>query len=363
MSRRIVAFLALVCVAGIALAEEAERARVLPTQRCGEFFFVQMAFADDPERTLSLLLDTGASHTVIDPDPLERVSGKRVAIGKRARLPTLAAGDVSFTGISARVLSLDHLQSVLGKPLDGILGFPAFRKVLLTMDYPNEEVRIRFGALPAPDQRSVFRTVKEKRRPLIELDFGTEKRLVLLDSGSFGGFVVNDSARLDTVGEPIAFDSSLRIDRVMIRSGARLADDVLFGGTRLVTPTIVVGDSVDLVGARVLRHFSVTYDQKNRRVRFERAADKPIEFPEVREIGWALRPRKRGLEVLRVFDGLGASRAGVQSGDLVLAIDGTDVYERDLCDHEPEDRSSVQVKVERDGRHIDFEVAVDVVVP
>ncbi|NIM02370.1 MAG: PDZ domain-containing protein [Acidobacteria bacterium] len=363
MSRRLVALLISVWFGGIAFANAAERIRVLPTERCGEFFFVQMEFAEDPERVLSMLLDTGASHTVIDPDPLERVSGTRVAIGKRARLPTLAAGEVTFSGISARVMSLDHLQIVLGKPLDGILGYPAFRKVLLTMDYPNEEVRVRIGSLPSPDGKRIFRTFKEKRRPLVKLDFGTESRLVLLDSGSFGGLLVNDSARLRTAEEPIAFDSSLRIDRVMIRSGARLAGDLRFGATTLISPTIVVGNSTDLVGARVLRHFSVTYDQKNRRVMFERATQAPIEFPSVREIGWALRPRKRGLEVLRVFDGLGASRAGVRPGDLVLAIDGIGVYDRDLCDHEPEKRSQVQLTVERAGRRIDFDVAVDVVVP
>ena len=57
---------------------ETESSNVLPTERCGDFYFVQMAFAGDADRILSMLLDTGASHTVIDPDSLERVSGKRI---------------------------------------------------------------------------------------------------------------------------------------------------------------------------------------------------------------------------------------------------------------------------------------------
>ena len=67
--------------------------------------------------------------------------------------------------------------------------------------------------------------------------------------------------------------------------------------------------------------------------------------------------------MLRVFAGLGASRAGVEPGDLVVAIDGTPVYERDLCDREPERRPRVKVTVEREGRRIDFDVPVDIVVP
>lgn len=362
MTRRFVWLVVSLAICGV-VAGESESSNVLPTERCGGFFFVQMAFAGDADRILSMLLDTGASHTVIDPDSLERVSGKRIEAGRRARLPEMTAGEITFRGIQASVLSLDHLQLVLGKPLDGILGFPAFRKVLLTMDYPRAEVRVRFGTLAPPDGKRILRTFKEKRRPIIKLTFGSQQRLVLIDSGSFSGFVLNESRRLRYAAEPIAFDSSLRINRVMIRSGARLLDDVQFATARMVTPTVVVGKSTNLVGANVLRHFSVTYDQKKRRVLFERADEEPIEFPAVREIGWALRPNEKGFEVLRVFDGFGASRAGVETGDLVVAIDGTPVYERDLCDHEPETRTQVAVTIERGGRRIDFDVPVDVVVP
>ena len=362
MTRRFLWLVLALVVCGVSTAE-IESSIVLPTERCGEFFFVQMAFAGDSERILSMLLDTGASHTVIDPDSLERVSGKHVPTGRRARLPQMTAGEITFSGIDASVMSLDHLQLVLGKPLDGILGFPAFRKVLLTMDYPNQQVRVRSGALPEPDGKRILRTFKEKRRPLIKLDFGSQKRLVLIDSGSFSGFVLNDTGGLRYVSEPIAFDSSLRINRVMIRSGARLRDDVQFATARLTTPTVVVGKSINLVGAHILRNFSVTYDQKRRRVLFERPADEPIEFPPVREIGWALRPREQGFEVLRVFAGFGASRSGVEPGDVVVAIDGIPVYERDLCDHEPEQRTHVAVTIERKGRRIDFDIPIDVVVP
>lgn len=347
---------------GVAVGET-RKSTVLPTERCGDFYMVQMAFGGDADRILSMLLDTGASHTVIDPDSLERVSGKRIETGRRARLPEMTAGEITFKGMEAWVRSLDHLQLTLGKPLDGILGFPAFRKLLLTMDYPREEVRVRFGSLPPPDGKRILRTFKEKRRPVIKLTFGSQRRLVLIDSGSFSGFVLNESKELRYAAEPVAYDSSLRIDRVMIRSGARLLDDLQFATARLATPTVVVGKSTNLVGAGVLRHFSVTYDQQKRRVLFERSGDEPIDFPPVRDIGWALRPNENGYEVLRVFEGFGASRAGVEQGDLVVAIDGTPVYERDLCDREPEQRAQVRVTVEREGQRIEFDVPVDIVVP
>lgn len=352
--------LVLLFAGGVTTAEESS---VVPTESCGDYFLIPMAFGGDEERILWMLLDTGASHTVLDPDSLERVSGKRVASGKRVNLPRMTAGDIEFTGMGARLRSLDHLQLALGKPMDGILGFPVFRKVLLTMDYTAGEVRIRKGSLPAPDGKTVLRTIKEKRRPVVEVDFGGYRRAVLIDSGSAGGFVLRPSEELPLVAQPVPFDSSLRIDRVMLLSGARLDHDVRFGGARLAKPTVVVAESTELVGTRILKNFTVTYDQKRRRVLFEPTSVEPVEFPALREVGWALATRERGFEVVRVFDGLGAGRAGILSGDLVVGIDGEPVYERDLCDRTDKDHRNITVEIERDGKPLEFEVAIDTVVP
>jgi hypothetical protein len=346
------AALAFCVVAGTSVAAELEGPYVLPTDRCGDYFMVRMAVDGDPQRMLSMLLDTGASHTIIDVDAAERVAGKPIAIGRNARFRELVAGELRFKGVRAKVLRMDHLQLAVGAPMDGILGFPAFRELLLTIDYPAGEVRVRRGSLPGPDGLRILPTIVEKRRPFIELEFGGHHRPVLLDSGAWGGFVLRNSAALRLVDEPVAYDSSLRIDRVMIKSGARLAGDVRLATATLARPTIQLAESTELVGASVMRHFSITFDQRARRVLFERAQDDPIEFPAMRDFGWSVSPKNEGYRVLRVFDGLGADRAGIRAGDLVVAIDGTPVYERDLCDRSLEERPEVPVSVERGGERI-----------
>jgi hypothetical protein len=336
---------------------------VLPTVACGDYYIVQMQVNGDPERVLEMLLDTGASHTVIDVESVARVGGKPAGPGGRARFARLVAGEVTFRGVRARIRQLDHLQRVLGVPFDGILGFPTFRDILLTIDFPAKQVRVSRGALSAPDGNRILRTVKEKRRPVIDLDFGAGGRPVLIDSGSAGGFLLRETDRLNFETPPVAYDSSLRIDRIMIRSGARLAGSVNFGGITLVRPTVSIGGRVELVGTAVLRHFVATFDQKRERVLLERSSPEPIEFPPLRDVGWSLRPRANGYEIERVFDGFGADRAGLLAGDLVLAVDGTPVYEQDLCDRGPEQREQITVTLERDGEQMEFRVAIDTVVP
>jgi predicted aspartyl protease len=355
--------LVLCMAAGVTAATELQGVYVLPTERCGDYFMVQMTVNGDPGRTLSMLLDTGASHTVIDVDAAERVAGKPIAIGRYARFGQLVAGDLSFSGVRARVLRMDHLQLAIGAPMDGILGFPTFKELLLTIDYPAGEVRVRPGSLPSPDGERILRTIKEKRRPVIALDFGGYRRPVLIDSGAWGGFVLRDSDALGFIEEPVVYDSSLRIDRVMIKSGARLSGDVRLATATLVQPTIQVAESTELVGTEVLSNFSMTFDQKRRRVLFEQKKDEPVEFPAMRDLGWSISPKNEGYRVLRVFDGLGADRAGILPGDLVVAIDGTPVYERDLCERKQEQRPEVPVSVEREGERMEFTVPVDIVVP
>ena len=355
--------LATILSGATASAAEPARSYVLPTVACGDYYLVQMQVNGDSERVISMVLDTGASHTVIDSESVARVAGKPIQLGARAKFATLVAGEVTFSGVRARVMQLDHLQRVFGAPMDGILGFPTFREMLLTIDYPAGTVRVREGVLPAPDGKRILRTIKEKRRPLIRLDFGAGGRAVLLDTGSAGGFLLRETEGLSFENPPVAFDSSLRIDRVMVRSGARLAGDIAFGGATLVRPTVSTGRSIELVGSAVMRHFVATFDQKRRRVLFERPTTEPIESPPLRDVGWSLSPRQDGIEIVRVFEGFGAHRAGLLAGDLVVAIDGTPVYEQDFCDRKPEQRDEITVTGEREKANLEFLVSIDTVVP
>ena len=66
--------------------------------------------------------------------------------------------------LRAPVLRLHTLSLAVGRDVDGILGFSAFDDVLLTLDYPAEEIRVSGGRLPRPDGREIFAST-----PMIEM--------------------------------------------------------------------------------------------------------------------------------------------------------------------------------------------------
>jgi hypothetical protein len=322
-----------------------------------------MQMGGKDELPLSMLLDTGAATTVIDLESLERVSGKRVKNGRWAKIKLLTAGDIKFERTRVQVRQLDHLQLALGAPLDGILGFSVFKDLLLTMDYANEVVSIAPGKLEPPDGKTIFRTVHERQRPFIEMNFDGEVIPILLDSGSGDGLSVETHRSFDWKVAPVAAASALKINRVQRERWARMASDVAFGPVMLNQPTLDLASGTELVGTRVMRHFSFVFDQKHRRVKIERVGEGAVPFESRRAPGWAITVKKQGYKVLEVYEGLGASRAGVREGDLILKIDGTPVYERDLCDRNVKKQGSFQLTILRDDEELEFTVERDLLIP
>ncbi len=323
------------CTAGAANLERFDDdapAVVLPTERCGYYFMLPMQIGGDPERTLWMLIDTGASHSVIDPGSLERITGTRVKPGKWARFSLLTAGEVKFRKMRARSVEIDHLQQVLGHPFDGILGFDTFRDVLLVFDYPAGEVRIRGGTLPAADGIEFLELLGKARRPFIEMQVGAVRTSVLIDTGSGSGLTIRDDPGLVWREEPRGVSGSLRINRVEVHHTGRLEGEVRFGAVRLEAPLIQITEGTQLTGTRLLRDYVMTFDQKRRVMRLEHTGENPVRSDSLRNIGVVYTPKSDGLQIVKVFEGLPAWDAGLRQDDLVLAVDGTPVYERDIKD-------------------------------
>jgi len=353
----------LVSLFGIAPLQAAEWPQELPTESCGDYFLVQMKMGGKDKHPLSMLLDTGAANTVIDVESLERVSGKRLKSGKWAKIELLTAGAVKFKGVRAQVRQIDHLQLALGAPLDGILGFNAFKDVLLTMDYANALVSIAPGKLERPDGKRIFRTVHERSRPFIEMVFDGQEIPILLDSGSSGGLSVETHRSFNWKVAPVSAASALKINRIQRERWARMASDVNFGPVMLKEPTLDLASGTELVGTEVMRYFRFVYDQKRRRVRIDPIGDEPVPFESRSAPGWAITVKEQGFKVVEVYEGLGASRAGVREGDLIVKIDGTPVYERDLCDRRTKPPGAVELTILRDDEELELTVERDLLVP
>jgi len=248
--------------------------------------------------------------------------------------------------------------------MDGILGFDTFRDLLLTLDYPNREVRVSRGSLPEPDDETVFRDYG-KSRPYLAVRVGGERVAVLVDSGSTGELTLRESDALRWEFEPIDVRGSVRYKGIRLDRAGRLADDLTYGPSTLERPvTEVIEDGTRLAGWKILRRFVWTFDAKSKRIRMVPDSEEPIRSDPARGHGLALRPIEAGLEVARVFAGMPGEEAGLQPGDVIVAIDGVPVWERGCVSvNDPDSGTTSTWSLDRHGERLDVELTSRVLVP
>jgi hypothetical protein len=359
------AVLSLVPPARATDAGEPAPGKRIPADLCRGLWIVPLAFGEGgPERTLRLVLDTGASETSVDPDAVQRVFGKRVRPGKKITLRDGTAGPMTVHRVRARTHDMDHLARALGTPIDGILGFPAFEDFLLTLDYPGREVRVGRGALPEVDGERVFRDVGTLR-PYLMLEPGREPVPVLIDSGSTGALTLRESDVVSWAAEPRATGAVVRYRGIRIERTGRLDRDLTLGPLVALDPvTKLTADGTRLLGHDLMQRFSWTFDTRNRRIRMVPDGDAPIVMPPEWGIGVAFRPVDDGFAVARAFEDLPGARAGLRDGDVVVAVDGVPVHERG-CRSLVDDGSPdpVVLTVRRDDRETTVEVVPQRIVP
>ncbi len=340
----------------------AEAEITLPSDTCRGLFIVPLALGEERNATLNVLLDTGSSGSYLDPRALARVVGDD-ALSGRADFEHASIGGFELGPLRVRALPLRRLSLALGREIDGILGFPAFRDVLLTLDYPDRAVRVARGRLPEPDGREVMR-YRGSKRPFIRLDVGGRRVKALLDSGSTGRFLLPPSNLHSWIKAPREAHAIWRVQGLAIEQGGRLDGTIRVGPLRFENPVVTLSRSEPVIGWHVLRHFALTFDQRRKRVKMSASSAGPVRMPPWTGSGLAYRPRSDGLEVIRVFRGTPAEKSGIRVGDVIVAIDGVPVHERGCSDPAgtPAGRRLLMT-YRRAGARADAEVVAGVLVP
>ena len=185
---------------------------------------------------------------------------------------TLAVGNLKFRNIQALTRNYNTVPSYL--KIDGILGFDLFANHLLTLDYPNKRVRIERGELSKPDGKEILSYVNPLGIPIIELSIGGIKLAAAIDSGasdsiSFPQALINI---LPHASEPKVAGRVRTVTNEYEVKEVRLKNTLFMGSSEFSEPTIIFSEFQDEIylGGKLLHEFTITFDQKNRRVRFIR---------------------------------------------------------------------------------------------
>jgi hypothetical protein len=189
----------------------------------------------------------------------------------------LRIGDATLEGLIAAAMPLGGLLKGEDAPR-GILSAASFPGCLLIYDYLGKRILIKRGALEAADSRSIFQYSEDQVLPTVPLRIAGHDTQVHLDTGSPFGLVLpvkfltelplasqpRDVGRVRTGGGEFPV-STARVDGA-IELGKYKLD---LGEVRFSDARPGPGPSIGNLGYEALRHFVVTLDSKNRRIKID----------------------------------------------------------------------------------------------
>jgi predicted aspartyl protease len=289
------------------------------------------------------VVDTGASHTVINTDLATELGLKskgKTQLGdpmnphaidaEIVELPSLEIGGARFEGVQAAAWDQG---SVLGRDGPrGVLGFPVFHDVLLTFDYVDKQMRLTNGKLGKADGKSVLDYRSPNGIPAFTISVGGTKLEADLDTGSGGYLSVpkGEQDKLKFAGPLQVVGRARTVNTEMVLRGAQLDGAFEIGQFKVDNPFIMISDELPHanVGSRALAPFALTFDQRASVVRFEQKG--PLVAPPAPGKGQAHGPSPSGLAfgvvpgsevtVAEVAPGSPGEKAGLKAGDQVVKI-------------------------------------------
>lgn len=320
---------------------------VVPARLVGNLLWVEASW--EGAGPFRFLVDTGSSVTLVTPALAKRFPGRVPPAGPnprlrvrgaeggaidlpRASLRRLELGGAAFEEVEVLLYDCAPLSAHLGLPVDGVLGFPLFRELLLTLDYPGSRLLLRPRTLADLIPGQPVPADAARRTPLVSVGLGERSLLVLVDSGSAAGFSLNPAGISPLYAVPPREGALLgtlageRAQRV-----ARLASPLRLGGHVILEPVVDLTDELSALGGGLLRQFVVTFDPGRDRVFFHRPGEAAPARMEVRSSGLSFTRSPAYWRVAAVIPGSPAAAAGIVLGELVIRINGEPVGRWDLA--------------------------------
>ncbi|HEX5217395.1 MAG TPA: hypothetical protein VFV98_18165 [Vicinamibacterales bacterium] len=218
----------------------------------------------------SMILDTGASRTIIDPAFL---NGR----GDSGALPALGIGALTVYDLPTGYQRLQSVSGSAGMP--GVLSAGAFPGYLLTLDYPGKTISIVRGTLPAADGKRIFEYDASHILPVVPVVVAGRTCVIHVDSGAPTGVMLpmHYAKELPLVSELTPAGHARTVAGEFDVFAAPVKGAITLGEFTLDVPSVRFSDlrpgpmpGIGHIGGEVLKTFRLTFDSANRRLRFER---------------------------------------------------------------------------------------------
>ena len=288
-------------------------------------------------------------------------------------------GDVAIDGLSVGAaqfgtLRADVMEHAPGDS-DGQLGLPAFADLLLTVDFPNHQLKLEKGALPAANGRDVLALTEVGPLWGVPINVGGQGFTGFIDTQSGDGLAMAPqlAQKVSFTTKPVATGAAHgpAIGEVKVTT-ARLSGDLAFGGYTFKQPMVAsfpleirFPNFGVLMGPPLLSKFALTLDQKDKLVRFERTGDPVIPPPPpMVRMGMVTEPGGNGtMRIIAIQPGGGAAASGLKAGDEIETIDGAPADTIEPGSSVLAHAAGLHFRLRRGSTERDVEVKPAVIVP
>jgi hypothetical protein len=198
------------------------------------------------------------------------------------KAPTVKIQSLKVAGVEFNEVPAVQFQpSPREGQCDGILGFVLFRKYLLTLDYPQQQLRLAPGKLTTDGENTVVPFTMPNDVPVVQLKVGSQSVDAHVDSRGVGLSLPEKIAQgLKFASEPVVLGRGRTVSNDFEIKGAELSGDVHLGGYTFPHPFVIMNPVLPLAnfGALPLHYFAVTFDQQDKLMQLE-SRDKNLEIP------------------------------------------------------------------------------------
>jgi predicted aspartyl protease len=317
------------------------------------------------------VLDTGASVNVIDSALAEElgylvVGEMEIGAPGGAKIPahvvlvpSLQIGDATLT--NAEFVTMD-VQAFSQGQMYGVVGIGAFDEYLVTFDIGNSNVHVSKASL-TEGQPGVMPYDDADGQIEIDMDVAGTVVPSHIDTGSMGEFMLPGEL-ISTLPVQISTSPGRKAKLVGgdrdIQTG-KLDGVVKFSGLSFDNPTIsfmTPSTGSGNIGSGVIRELLFSIDQQQNLLQFSRPANrKPVDPADApRRVGLQFRNMQGtdSLTVAAVGPGSLAEKAGLQSGDVLVAVNERATGDYDMSELGAIFRSNdtLMIEVDRDGEAV-----------
>ena len=314
----------------------------LPATLIGNALIIEVKGSGGPYH---FLIDTGSSVTLVTPEFALSHQSKEAAQADLSDIPVRASdgtttelppttldllelGSAKFYTVPCVIYSCEPLSEQLGIKIDGILGFPLFKKTILTLDYIHPHVELRASGSLDTLPGSTFNFTPLGDRPMITASLNATSFTALIDTGSDEALSLNPTttppqyAYGPTEGPTVATLTGDRPEQI-----ARLSENLRLGSYTVDQPVAELTDNLSSLGGGILKYFTLTFDPENNRMSFSKDEQSQIVLPGKKSTGLSFAKTPAYWRVVGVIPGSPADAGDIEPGDLVIKINHQSVSE------------------------------------